>query len=197
MATVKDDQTNRTILTAAAGSLRSVGLARTTMEHVANAAGIGVATVYRRFSKKENLIEQALRFEAKQMFERVRAQTDSSGSYEEELATAFWAFVQEVRSNPLIHGVGEGNVLAGLPLISRTGSIIVAEATDFAVSFITARQATGELPAVDPRPAAEIFARIGHSIILAPEGSIPIDDEASGKDFARRYLAPIVTGRRG
>jgi hypothetical protein len=39
---------------------------------------------------------------------------------------------------------------------------------------------------------AEILARLTQSLLLTPEGVIPVDDESAERDFARAHLAPLI-----
>lgn len=50
------DPTARTIVTAARTCFTERGFSNTTMQDIADAAGVGVATVYRRFRHKRNLV---------------------------------------------------------------------------------------------------------------------------------------------
>jgi hypothetical protein len=47
----------------------------------------------------------------------------------------------------------------------------------------------------DAEQVAEIFARLTHSLVLTPETCLPLDDDARTRDFARRHIVPMVTGR--
>jgi hypothetical protein len=51
------------------------------------------------------------------------------------------------------------------------------------------------MPETDAEQVAEIFARLTHSLVLTPPTCLPLDDEAKARDFARRNIVPMVTGR--
>lgn len=58
------DATTARILEAAYVALSKGGVRRTTMNQIADAAGVGVATVYRRFPRKVQLVQALLLHEA-------------------------------------------------------------------------------------------------------------------------------------
>jgi len=47
----------------------------------------------------------------------------------------------------------------------------------------------------DSEQVAEIFARLTHSLVLTPATCLPLDDDARTREFARRHIVPMVTGR--
>ena len=47
----------------------------------------------------------------------------------------------------------------------------------------------------DPEYVAEILARLTHSLILTPTTGLPLDDDKRVREFARRHIVPMVTGR--
>jgi hypothetical protein len=48
----------------------------------------------------------------------------------------------------------------------------------------------------DPELLAEMLVRIGHSLILAPESAIPLDDDRLA-EFARTHILPLLRGCPG
>ncbi len=192
MSPVKNDQTAQSILSAAVSSIGSVGIARTTMEHVAGLAGIGVATVYRRFNRKDNLVQQAIRYEAEQLLKVIEQQIVGLPTVEEALTEGFVAFLTEANRRPLIRGIGDGNVVVGLPMIAQGGALLIEIGRTFAANVIVRFQDSGALPRFDPNPVAEIFARVGHSVCLAPDGLITPDDPYTARVVIRDCLMPAI-----
>ncbi|MDF0530629.1 TetR/AcrR family transcriptional regulator [Tsukamurella sp. 8F] len=193
MSPAKNDQTSQSILSAAVSSIGSVGIARTTMEQVASVAGIGVATVYRRFNRKDNLVQQAIRYEAEQLLRVIEQQIVGLPTVEEALTEGFVAFLREANQRPLIRGIGDGNVVVGLPMIAQGGALLIEIGRTFAANIIVRFQDSGQLPQFDPKPVAEIFARIGHSVCLAPDGLITPDDPYTARVVVRDCLMPAIT----
>ncbi|MCA0154748.1 TetR/AcrR family transcriptional regulator [Tsukamurella sp. M9C] len=195
MSPGRNDQTAQSILSAAVSSIGSVGISRTTMENVANLAGIGVATVYRRFNRKDNLVQQAIRYEAEQLLKTVEQQVQGLSTVEEALTEGFVAFLREAHRRPLIRGIGDGNVVVGLPMIAQGGGMVIEIGREFAANIIAGFQSSGELPEFDPKPIAEIFARVGHSVLLAPDGLISFDDPYTAGRVVRECLMPAIAAQ--
>jgi AcrR family transcriptional regulator len=189
----RNDQTAQSILAAAVSSIGSVGIARTTMEHVANLAGTGVATVYRRFNRKDNLVQQAIRYEAEQLLSEVEKQIVGLPTVEEALTEGFLAFLREANTRPLIRGIGDGNVVVGLPMIAQGGALLIEIGRTFAADIVIGFQRRGDLPDFDPQPVAEVFARLAHSVCLAPDGLISPDDPNTSARVIRACLMPALS----
>ena len=64
LAVAPVDRATERILDAACAELAKHGVRRTTMNQVADAAGLGVATVYRRFPQKAQLVRAVILREA-------------------------------------------------------------------------------------------------------------------------------------
>lgn len=191
----RNDQTAQRVLSAAVASIGSVGISRTTMEHVANLAGIGVATVYRRFNRKDNLVQQAIRYEAEELLKAIQQQIAGLPTVEEALTEGFVAFLREAHRRPLIRGIGDGNVVVGLPMIAQGGGMLIEIGRTFAASVIEGFQDKGDLPRFDPKPIAEVFARVGHSVLLAPDGLISFDDPYTAGRVVRECLMPAIVAQ--
>lgn len=188
------DGISQRILAATISSLTSSGPNRTTMERVAEIAGIGVATVYRRFARKDNLIQQALLYEAEAFLSELVDTIAILPTMEEQIAEAFVAFIRETRRRPLLRGIAAGHALNSLPLVASEGALVVKVGREYVSQMIVGWQRAGRLSDFDPNPAAEVFARIAHSLVISPGGVIPIDDEEKAREFAVTYLLPVITG---
>ena len=192
------------ILDAAYRVFAEGGARRTTMNQIADAAGVGVATVYRRFPRKAQLIEAVLVREAARLIADVDAAIDAADSIEEQAAASFTAFAHAVVERPflvrLLRGDDEldGEAVHPGELVDQ----IMALARDFLAGWIRDLQAEGRYVGVDADIVAEIQARLALSLVLAPEGRIPMHDDAATRAFALKYLLPVlgpeqVDGERG
>ncbi|NKY32076.1 hypothetical protein HGA13_03175 [Nocardia speluncae] len=63
--------------------------------------------------------------------------------------------------------------------------------------FLTYWQQRGELGSFDPDVVAELFVRLTISFIANPHGVLPLGDTEAARDFARRYLAPLMYPQSG
>lgn len=77
------DPTARTIVTAARTCFTERGFSNTTMQDIADTAGVGVATVYRRFRHKRNLVRLTIMDESLRLSTLVSEVAGRAGSPEE------------------------------------------------------------------------------------------------------------------
>lgn len=87
------DPTARTIVTAARTCFTERGFSNTTMQDIAEGAGVGVATVYRRFRHKRNLVRLTIIDESLRLSTLISEVAGRAGSPEEGIAEVFAAFV--------------------------------------------------------------------------------------------------------
>lgn len=189
-----DDLTTVRILDAASRALADGGARRTTMNQIADAAGLGVATVYRRFPRKAQLVEAVLLREAARLTDAVDAAVAAASTVEEQSAAGFTAFAHGLAERPflvrLMRGDGEHD---NEPV--RRGDLadqIMALARDYLAGWIRDLQGVGRYRSIDADIVAEISARLALSLVLAPEGRIPMHDDAATRAFARQYLVALL-----
>lgn len=192
------DATTERILDAAYAELTRDGLRRTTMNQIAEAAGLGVATVYRRFPQKARLLEAVLLREAARVTHEVDVAMNRATTVEEQAATGFTAFAHFISDRPLLVRLlrgdtdHDGEAVAPGELVDR----VMGMARDYLAGWIRDLQAQGRYLDVDADIVAEIEARLAVSLILAPDGRIPMHDDAATHAFAVKYLAPLLGPER-
>lgn len=188
------DATTVRILDAAYVALTEGGVRRTTMNQIADAAGLGVATVYRRFPQKVQLVRAVLLREAARAVEAVDAAIVQAATVEEQSAAAFTAFAHAIADRPLLirllrgDGQHDGEAVAPGELVDQ----VMVMARDYIAGWIRELQARGRYLSVDADIVAEIEARLALSLVLAPEGRIPMHDDAAIRAFATTYLVPLL-----
>ncbi len=188
------DTATERILDAGLSLFSDHGVRRTTMNEVADAAGLGVATVYRRFPRKAQLVRAVLLREATTVIAAVDAALAGPDTVEEQTAAGFTAFAHAVTARPLLVRLMRGeNERDGEPV--APGDLldqIMAGARDYIADWIRGLQAQGRYLGADADIVAEIEARLALSLVLAPEGRIPMHDDAAIRDFAATYLVPLL-----
>lgn len=188
------DATTVRILDAGLQRFLERGVRRTTMNEIAAAAGVGVATAYRRFPQKMQLVRAVLLREAAAVIEAVEAALLAAPTIEEQGAAGFTAFAHAVADRPLLvrllRGDGEydGEAIAPGDLLDQ----IMIAARDYVAGWIRDLQAEGRYTSVDADIVAEIQARLALSLVLSPEGRIPMHDDAATRAFATTYLLPVL-----
>lgn len=187
------DQTAGRILDAALARFAADGIRKTTMNQIADAARLGVATVYRRFPQKHRLVQAALLRDVRGLIADIEAAMVGVDSMEEQLAAGFAAFVQGVSARPLTFTAVRGDREIGIPILADRAILELGRA--YIAGTLRSWRERGALGELDPELVAEIFARLAHSLILTPGGRIPVGDTAATRQFARTYLLPLVRPR--
>ncbi|MET9214546.1 MULTISPECIES: TetR/AcrR family transcriptional regulator [unclassified Nocardia] len=180
------------LLDSALSAFLDFGIKRTSMGEIARRAGISPATLYRRFESKNDLVEAVGVREAQryvgEIDERVRAVTEPG----EQLVEIFVAFVTTLAGNELLRRLLSTEPEIILPKLTTEAGPILAVGREYLADKLRELQATSTVPDFEPDLVAEIMARLALSLALTPDGLIPLDDPAAGRDFARRTLLPMV-----
>jgi AcrR family transcriptional regulator len=191
-----DDATCRRILDGALERFLAQGIRPTTMTQVADAAGLGVATVHRRYPRKQQLIQAVLLREVHRFIAEVDAKTAAAVTPEEQTVEGFVAFVTGIARRPLLLVALRDDPELGLPMLTEHGAPVLALGRSFIAATIRRWQRESAVADFDADLVAEIFARLAHSLVLTPEGLIPSGDDVATRDFARTYLLALLTPQR-
>lgn len=192
-----EDESSRRIIDAARTCFAASGIRQTTMNRIAAEAGLGVATVYRRFPQKEQLVQAVLMSEAARFIADVDGKIAGASSPEEQMTQGFTAFVTGISSRPLLINAMRGDSEAGLPLLTQHGEPVLALGRGFIAGTIRHWQDEGAIADFDADLVAEIFARLALSLVLTPDGLIPTGDDEVTRAFARKHLLPLLTPYAG
>jgi AcrR family transcriptional regulator len=180
------------ILDAALEQFQLAGIRRSSVEDIARRAGVSRITVYRRFERKELLIAAMARREAQRVVSAVDAQTARIAGFADRVAEGFVVMLRVVREHPLVRQLLAVEPEETLRYLTTEGAGVIAVAREYVAALIRRAQRDGQAPPYDPEPVAEILARLAHSLLLTPEGVIPVGDEAAERRFAREQLVPIL-----
>lgn len=188
------DTTTVRILDAAVETFSSGGVRRTTMNQIAESAGIGVATVYRRFPQKMQLVRAMLLREAVKVVGVVDEAIADEETVEGQAAAGFTAFAHAVADRPLLVRLLRGDSdIDGEPVPpGELADQIMVLVRDYIAGWIRDVQAEGRYLSIDADIVAEIQARLALSLVLAPEGRIPMHDDTAIRTFATTYLVPLL-----
>jgi TetR/AcrR family transcriptional repressor of uid operon len=186
------DQAAERILDAATAEFARRGVRRTTMNQVADTAGLGVATVYRRFSQKAELVRAVVLREAGRVIAAVMDELQRPASAEEQAAGAFTTFAHAVSRRPLLvrlmRAATDGEDAAPYDLVNQ----LMTTARQCISDWIRHLQSQGRYLDADPDVVAELEARLAVSLVLLPKGFIPMHDDVAMRAFATKYLVPLL-----
>ncbi|MEU4311777.1 helix-turn-helix domain-containing protein [Nocardia sp. NPDC024068] len=186
------DPKSRGIVDAARECFAAHGFEDTTMVRIAEVAGVGVATVYRRFGTKSAIVRYALMAESQRVSMIVADAMHRSAGPVGALADMFAAFVGEATAPRLLTRSLRASGGAGQLTAFLTGDDAVQQGRDLVARFLAYWQERGELGSFDPEVVAELFVRLTISFIANPAGVLPLGDADAAREFARRYLAPLL-----
>jgi len=185
------DEAGQRIVEAALGCFVEVGIRRTSMDDIARAAGVGRTTVFRRFESKDRLVQIVLLRIVGQATERVRAVFQGAPDLETGLTEALVVAVKELRDHPLFAKVLRIEPESFLRTLTTDGASVIAVVRGSIADWLGA-SGGGPLSDGDADKVAEGFIRLGMSLILTPEGLIPIDDDEGLRAYFARYVVPGI-----
>src|SRR5215469_15919067 len=97
------DDVSVRILDAALAEYLAHGFRRTSVDDVARRAGLGRATIYRRFATRDELVNAVLTRECRRLFTDIAAAGEGLPTVADQLVEGFVAGLRNARSQPLLH----------------------------------------------------------------------------------------------
>jgi AcrR family transcriptional regulator len=179
------DRTSQRILDAALIEAASVGLQRITVEDVVRRAGVSRMTAYRRYPRRDDLVEALVRRETQRFLGAVADAIDSVSDPNEGVAEAFIAAVSFARDHPMLRRAGqaEPTPIADSVELLKMGSAFIA-------NYIHGEKSG--TPAQHVRWVADVFARLFFTYISMPPDDPDFGDDAELRRFANEVLTPMV-----
>lgn len=195
------DSVTERILDAALGQFEDFGLRRSTMEDIAKRCGMSRITIYRRFPKKENLIEAVVLRDLKSFLdclERVGAASDDGGaelSAEEKMVERIAFALQYLGNHPLLRRLLRTEPESILPSLTVNGGVVVDMAREHIAAFIRHDLFGDKIPPAGAERHVQIVAELGVrivlSFILTPSSAIRMATLDDARAFARDLIAPV------
>jgi len=182
------------ILDAARVCFTARGVRRTTMNEIARVAGVGVATAYRRFPQKPALVRAVILREAEHVITLVAREMNRPGEVADQSADGFTAFAHALADRPLLVQLMRGQPAEAtvIGVGSDLLDLVMAMARDAVATWLRGYQADGRFVGLDPDVLGEIYARLALSLVLTPDGVIPMHDDQATRAFAKQYLVPLL-----
>lgn len=176
------------ILDTARAVFETYGVRRANIEDVAVRAGVSRSTVYRRFPTKDDLVEQVVRREGELFFATLDRAT-AGCTPAEAVIEAFTLGVRLVQDSPLYSRIVESEPeLFGL--FSRSQVFPISQFADGIAH--TLRRCGADIPEPDLANIADVLLRVALGIIVFPTDRLDISDHAAVREYAARYLVPII-----
>ncbi|WP_371328045.1 TetR/AcrR family transcriptional regulator [Mycobacterium sp. 1423905.2] len=180
---------DRLILDTARTVFETYGVRRANIEDVAARAGVSRSTIYRRFPSKDELFERVVRREA-ELFFTTLDQATSGRDPQQAVVEAFALGVRLIEDSPLYSRIAESEPeLFGM--FSRSHVFPIGQFADGIAH--TLRRCGAAMADADLINVAEILLRVAVGIIVFPTDRLDTSDEAAVRDYAARYLVPIIS----
>lgn len=179
------DRTSQRILDAALNEAAAVGLQRLTVEDVVRRAGVSRMTAYRRYPRRDDLVEALVRRETQRFLAAVADAIDAAEDPHEGVAEAFIAAVRFAREHPMLRRAG---ALEPAPIADSVELLTMGSA--FIANYMHG-EAAGT-PSQRVRWVADVFARLFSTYISIPPADPNFSDDAELRRFAHEVLTPMV-----
>jgi TetR/AcrR family transcriptional regulator len=180
---------DRRILDTARKVFETYGVRRANIEDVAARAGVSRSTVYRRFPTKDDLFEHVVRREA-QLFFTTLDQATTGCDPHQAVIEAFALGVRLVHDSPLYSRIADSEPeLFGM--FSRSRAFPIGQFADGIAH--TLRRCGADMPESELADIADILLRVALGIIMFPTERLDTSDPAAVREYAARYLVPIIT----
>jgi AcrR family transcriptional regulator len=193
----EDDEVVQRILDAALAQFNDFGLRRTTVDDVARRGGLSRITIYRRFARKELLVEAVLLRELHRFLTELDAAVADQPTPEQRIVESYPFILQFLLGHPLLNRLLDTEPEAIVPSLTVHGGPVVATAREL-IAAVTRRDLYGDAPvpaeaahAIDV--AVEMSVRLVLSFLLTRPSVIPLDTADDARRFARDYIVPIYT----
>lgn len=183
------------VLDGALAAFLDFGIRRASMNEIARRSGVSPASLYRWYGTKDALVAAVGIRETREFLTGLEAQIDRTAPPDEQLAEVTVQVAHRLRDQPLLRRLIETEPESILPrLTTDAGPIIDAGAT-YLAGHIQRLMDEGGITRFDPRPLAEMLARVTHSMILTPPTDTPPDDvlRTTARD-AIRWLFHLPSG---
>ena len=188
-----EDEVTTAMLDATSSLLAAYGLRRWTMDDVAERAGLGRATVYRRFDSRDDLVHATLGRDARRFFATVADAVNHVSTVEDKVVEGFLVGCRLVRES-VMSGLFASDTAAAVALL--TAAPVVALARTALVEryqIVTGTELSGQEGA-DASLVAEALVRLGVSFVLMPDSVIDLGDTDAARRSLRRVLGPLIAG---
>ena len=180
-----------TILDATGELLGRHGLGRWSVDDVATIAGVGRATVYRRFASREDLINATLSRDLRRFFAAVADAVAGSETLDAKVVEGFLVGVRVARGT-LLPELLRNDAAAALRLLGSAPVIPLGRAALVAQYDALYGPVVGVEPRAELELVSEALIRLALSFLLFPESAVDFDDETAARPALQRLVRPLL-----
>lgn len=192
----KAEQTRERVLDAALACYGANGIAGTTLDEVAKAAGIGRTTLYRYVDNREDLLNKVVLRDARQQQEEMSVLARYHDNLADSLVDSIVYIMRGRRTRPMnviLFGEGDDALIDRINL--SPGNFYGMAEKMMEPLFLKAQEAGEVREGVTLKQMSQWVARIILSLINYPEEFLT--DERALREFLQTFLVPsiVVTAR--
>ena len=183
------DELEERILDAAVEEVALSGFKRLALEDVARRAGTTRVTLYRRFGRREALIEAMAVRETQRFLDALVAAAEGLDTLEDQMAETLVVGLRFMRAHPVARRAMDAERDAILDYLEADDARLLTMSRDLIAGTIRSAAAGHD----DPDALAETFVRIFVSFLVLPSSVVRLDDEGAVRSYAHHCLAPLVS----
>jgi AcrR family transcriptional regulator len=179
------DDADREVLDAAESLLRGFGLRRWSVDDVADRAGVGRTSVYRRFGSRDEIVHAVLARELRTTLAAVGAAAAASDGLEDKAVAGVSAALRALDGS-VVDSLLRSDPATFLPFLTTEAGPLL-DIARVAITGYADALGTSITPEL-----AEAAARFGLSFVLTRHTVLPVGEEAALADAVRGVVRPFV-----
>jgi AcrR family transcriptional regulator len=181
-----EDELATRILDATVVEAAQSGLRQLAIEDVARRAGTTRMTVYRRFGRREQLIEALAVRETRRFIDALGAAIAPLDSLAERGAEAFVTGLGFMHAHPVARRAIESEPEAIIHYLQADDGQLLRMSREFVAATLRA----GGLARPQLEALAETLVRVFVSFLVLPRSVVPLEDADAVRDYVRECLSP-------
>lgn len=181
------------VLSVTGEEAQRVGPERIRMGEIAARAGVSRASLYRYFANKDDLIQAYTMREFDRLFARIDEEMEPYSSFEDRLGAAFAYAIPAMREHPVFAALLELAERQIMRVTLQSGEVL-GHARDLVLERLNQSVRAGriQIDQFDATVTGELIARLVISLLTTPESIARLDTGEDARDFAKRYVLPMV-----
>jgi AcrR family transcriptional regulator len=192
---VPADATDERILDGALSSIAAYGPARATVDDIAAAAGVGRATVFRRFGSKEAVLNRLRDREVARFFAEADRRLDAIPDMADRVVESFTLCVRTALRHPWLNRLVRTEPQHLIDLLRQGDPAPLDVAREFVANRLRVDHPDAVAgPGADQR-LAELLIRLVFAYVMFPSAVVDFDDRDQLRAFAEDMILPVVIGR--
>lgn len=180
------------LLDAAREEFIAHGIARTAVGDIARRAGVSRPTLYRKCGDKEDIVAAVLVRETTEFFVRAQAVLAPLPHAEGRMVEAFVMGMREARDHPLVMALKEFDSES----FSRNVFDVNATGYQGLLAVIAELLADDDYPVPAVKRSLDLAFRLTSTFLVNPSVLLPTDTDENTREFATRYLLPLMRAAR-